>query len=153
MKLITDLQKRVNEFNEGLQSGFFVSEILRENEAFIINMNTEEQLFDRGINNLGVSISDYAPYHPMTIEIKKQKGQPFNRVTLHDEGDFAGSFYLEVGNEKFEVKAGDFKTQDLIKKYGRQILGLTNENIAQLIWVYIFPELKETTKKYIYGKK
>lgn len=153
MKLITDLQNRVHEFNEGLKSGFFISEILRENEAFIVNMNSELQLNDRGVNNLGVSISDYAPYHPMTIEIKKQKGQPYDRVTLHDEGDFAGSFFLEIGTDQFEIKAGDFKTLDLINKYGRQILGLTNENITQLIWDYIYPDLMEVTSKYIYGKK
>lgn len=152
MKLINDLRKRVSDYNEGLQSGFFVSEIIRENEAFIVNMNSEDQLFEQGVNNLGVSIDDYAPYHPMTIEIKKQKGQPYDRVTLHDEGDFSGSFFIETQNELFEIKAADFKTHDLIKKYGRQILGLTNENISKLIRDYIFPGLQEITKKYIYGK-
>lgn len=153
MKLITDLQQRVKEFNDGLQSGLFVSKILLENEAYIIDMNATEQLFEQGINNLGVHIDDYAPYSPYTIEIKQQKGQPTNRVTLHDEGDFSGSFYMEVGNEKFEIKAGDFKTHDLMKKYGRQILGLTNENIKQLIWQYIYPDIIEQRKKLIYGKK
>lgn len=153
MNLITNLQSRVKEYDEGLKSGFFVSEIIRENESFIINMNTEEQLFEKGVNNLGVSISDYAPYAEWTIAVKNMKGQPTDRVTLHDEGDFAGSFYLQIGTDNFEVKAGDFKTHDLIRKYGRQILGLTNENIAKLIWEYIYPELQDITKKYIYGKK
>lgn len=152
MRIINDLRKRVKEYDEGLKSGLFVSEIILENEAFIVNMNSELQLYDQGVNNLGVSISDYKPYAEMTIEIKKQKNQPYDRVTLHDEGDFAGSFFLQVGNENFEIKAGDFKTVDLMKKYGRQILGLTNENITQLIWQYIYPDLKTTTKKYIYGK-
>ena len=153
MKLITDLQNRVKEFNNGLQSGLYIQNILLENEAYIIDMNATEQLFEQGINNLGVPIDDYAPYTPYTIQIKQEKGQPTNRVTLHDEGDFSGSFYMEVGNEKFEIKAGDFKTHDLMKKYGRQILGLTNENIKQLIWQYIYPDIIEQRKKLIYGKK
>lgn len=63
-------------------------------------------------------------------------------------------FFLEVGDKQFEIKASDFKTEDLIKKYGRQILGLTDENIAILIWQYIYPDLMDEAKKkkQIYGK-
>jgi hypothetical protein len=151
MKKITDLRKRVADFNEALTSGRLIQNIIWENETYIVDMNAEEQLFEQGINRLGVEISDYAPYSPVTIEIKEAKGQPTNRVTLRDEGDFESSFFLEVGDKQFEIKASDFKTEDLIKKYGRQILGLTNENIAKLIWQYIYPDLLTKAKKTIYG--
>lgn len=151
MKRITDLRKRVADFNEALTSGRLIQQIIWDNEAYIIDMNAEEQLFEQGINSLGVEISDYAPYSPVTIEIKEAKGQPTNRVTLRDEGDFESSFFLEVGNKQFEIKASDFKTEDLIKKYGRRILGLTDENIAILIWQYIYPDLMDEAKKQIYG--
>ena len=153
MKLIIDLKNRVEKFELGLSSGQFIQDIIFENEAYIIDMNATEQLFEQGVNNLGVSIDDYAPYSPYTIEIKKQNGQPTNRVTLHDEGDFAGSFFIQVGTGLFEIKAADFKTQDLIKKYGRQILGLTDENIKELINKYILPDILKQRSKYIYGKK
>lgn len=152
MKKITDLRKRVADFNEALTSGRLMQDIVWNNDAYIVNMNAEEQLFERGINRLGVEIMDYAPYSPVTIEIKEAKGQPTNRVTLRDEGDFESSFFLEVGDKQFEIKASDFKTEDLIKKYGRQILGLTDENIAILIWQYIYPDLMDEAKKQIYGK-
>lgn len=153
MKLINDLLKRVTDFNEELKSGRLMQKIIWDNEAYIIDMNAEEQLYEQGVNNLGVSISDYAPYSPVTIEIKKAKGQPTNRVTLRDEGDFESSFYLEVDDKQFEIKAADWKTEDLIKRYGRQILGLTDENIKILIEHYIFPDLLEEAKKQIYGKE
>lgn len=152
MKKITDLRKRVADFNEALTSGRLMQDIIWSNDAYIVDMNAEEQLFERGINRLGVEIMDYAPYTPVTIEIKKALGQPTNRVTLRDEGDFESSFFLEVGDKQFEIKASDFKTEDLIKKYGRQILGLTDENIAILIWQYIYPDLIDEAKKQIYGK-
>lgn len=152
MGKIDDLLKRVVKFNDELTSGRLVQKIIWDNEAYIIDMNAEEQLFEQGVNRLGVSIMDYAPYSPVTIAIKEAKGQPANRVTLRDEGDFESSFYLEVGDKQFEIKASDFKTEDLIKKYGRQILGLTDENISILIWKYIFPDLMAETKKQIYGK-
>lgn len=152
MKVITDLRKRVADFNEALTSGRLIQNIIWENEAYIVDLNAEEQLFEQGINRLGVEISDYAPYSPVTIEIKEAKGQPTNRVTLRDEGDFESSFFLEVGTKQFEIKASDWKTEELIKKYGRQILGLTDENIAILIWQYIYPDLMNEAKKQIYGK-
>ena len=151
MKKITDLRKRVADFNEALTSGRLMQDIIWNNDAYIVDMNAEEQLFEQGINRLGVDIMDYRPYTPLTIAIKEEKGQPTNRVTLRDEGDFESSFFLEVGDKQFEIKASDFKTEDLIKKYGRQILGLTNENIAKLIWQYIYPDLLTKAKKTIYG--
>lgn len=57
---------------------------------------------------------------------------------------------MEVGKESFEIKASDFKTEHLIKMYGRQILGLTDENLSTLIWQYIYPDLLEKTKEILY---
>ena len=152
MKLIDNLRQRVTEFNELLQSGRLIQSIILENEYVITDMNSEDQLYEQGINRLGVNIMDYAPYSPLTIEIKKEKGQPYNRVTLRDEGDFEQSFYVEADTQQFTIKAADWKTEDLIQRYGRRILGLTEENKIILIWVYIYPELKAKTKEYIYGK-
>lgn len=151
LQSILDLQQRVIVANDGLTSGKWLQQIIWDNEAYIIDMNAEEQLFEQGINRLGVDIMDYAPYSPLTIAIKEEKGQPTNRVTLRDTGDFETSFFLEVGDKQFEIKAADFKTEDLIKKYGRQILGLTTENIGALIWQYIYPDLLKQTKNVIYG--
>ena len=114
-------------------------------------MNEQDQLYDSGINTSGVKIMSYKPYKPLTIRIKKEKGQPIDRVTLRDTGDFQSSFYLEVGNEQFEIKANDWKTEDLIKKYGREILGLTDEHISELIWNFIYPDILEKAKSEIYG--
>lgn len=152
MKQITDLRNRVANFNEALTSGRLIQNIIWDNEAYIVDLNAEEQLYEQGINRLGVEIADYAPYSPVTIAIKEAKGQPTNRVTLRDEGDFESSFFLEVGDKQFEIKASDFKTEDLIRKYGRQILGLTDENIAILIWQYIYPDLINEAKTQIYGR-
>lgn len=152
LQSIIDLQTKVKTLNDGLTSGLFVREIIDDGltTAFILDANSEDQLFEQGINRLGVDIMDYAPYSPLTIEIKEEKGQPTDRVTLRDYGDFESSFFLEVNDTQFEIKASDFKTEELIKKYGKEILGLTNENIAKLIWQYIYPDLLEKVKKTIY---
>lgn len=152
LQSIIELKNRVITFNEGLVSGMYIQRIIMDNEAYIVDLNAQDQLYEEGINRLGVSIMDYAPYRPLTIAIKEQKGQPTNRVTLRDTGDFESSFYLEVSNKQFEVKASDWKTEALIKKYGRQILGLTDENISSLIWDYIYPDLMKKAREIILNK-
>lgn len=144
---IIDLHNRVSAFKNDI--GIIIQNVVYENEAYIVDMNTEDQLYQRGVNALGVDISDYKPYSPITIEIKHLKNQPTDRVTLRDTGDFHSSFYIFAGIEQFEINAKDTKTKALIAKYGRQILGLTNENISSLIWDYIFPDLRDQLNKYL----
>lgn len=93
LKSIQDLRNRVATFNNGLSSGAYIQQIIWDNDAYIVDMNAEEQLVEQGINRLGVDIMDYAPYSPLTIAIKEEKGQPTNRVTLRDTGDFEASFF------------------------------------------------------------
>ena len=146
---LTENARRVNS-----RMNFFVADLIADGEtmAFIIDAKAEEQLYEQGINRLGVDISDYAPYSPLTIEIKQAKGQPFDRVTLRDEGDFESSFFLDIGEDRFEIKAADFKTEGLIQKYGRQILGLTVENLTILIWEYVYPGVMDKVKKQLYER-
>lgn len=153
LQSIINLSQRAKKLDADLQGGLLLRDIIMDGEvtAFILDANAQEQLYEQGVNALGVSISDYQPYSPLTIQIKGLKGQPYDRVTLRDEGDFENSFYLNVNDKQFEIKASDFKTEWLIHKYGRQILGLTNENITILITEYLLPELKERTKKILYG--
>lgn len=121
--------------------------IIRENEHVIIDMNAEDQLFKKGIDRNGVSIMSYAPYAPFTIEIKRMKGQPTSRVTLRDEGEFHSSFYVEYQQDGFEIKALDWKTDELIKGYGEEIMGLTNENVKEFREDFIAPAFEKEFKK------
>ena len=57
MKLIDNLRQRVTEFNELLQSGRLIQSIILENEYVITDMNSEDQLYEQGINRLGVNMT------------------------------------------------------------------------------------------------
>ena len=141
--MIENLLSKVVSFNDALTSGRAVSEIIKDNEAFICDMNSQVQLYEQGINRLGVSITDYQPYAESTIAYKKRKGQPYDRVTLRDTGAFHASFYITTTDKDFEIKARDEKTQWLTKRYGNQILGLTEEHIAEVAAEYVYPELMD----------
>lgn len=136
-----NLTARLRQFNTDLVNT--MQDIILEYETVIVDMNAEEQLYEQGITSYGVSIASYAPYSELTIQIKEQKGQPTNRVTLRDEGDFEGSFFVKINPESFEVKAGDWKTEDLTRQYGDEILGLTVENINEFVNQYLFPRLQK----------
>ena len=150
--MISTLLERVKRFNSDLTEGKIFQEVIKENENVIIDMNAENQLFEKGVNALGVSISSYRPYSDKTVEIKKMKGQPFDRVTLRDTGDFHSAFFVRVSRENFSIDSTDWKTKKLVKKYGDQkgdIFGLTDENLTELITEYVAPEVLEIAKNMI----
>ena len=142
MNIIDTAIKNWTAVNDKMRSNQYLKEILNDIDAatFIIDANANQQLYEQGVNALGVSIASYAPYKPFTIAVKKQKGQPTDRVTLRDTGDFERSFHLKIGRESFIVTADDWKTDELMEKYGK-IFGLTNENKAKLCQQYIKPDL------------
>lgn len=145
--IIQNLSATIAQFEKSIPD--LIAKVIVDNQEFIIDMNAESQLYDKGINRFGVDISDYAPYSPITIEIKREKGQPYNRVTLRDEGKFESSFFIEFLNDGFRISASDAKTAALTRKYGDGILGLTDENLQVVIGDYIKPFIFEQARKTI----
>ncbi len=150
MGILEDLLARVKTFNEGLTGGKYIADIINDNDWEIIEMNTVDQLYDRGITATGISIADYEPYSEYTIELKEMKGQPTNRVTLRDEGDFHRSFEVDTDNEKMMIVASDRKTIKLIQRYGDDIMGLTQENIEKFEEETLLPQIMKVAKQTIF---
>lgn len=100
-------------------------------EAEILDYNTEEQLFRAGQGSTGQAIRP--PYTAFTTQIKQAKGQPTNRVTLRDSGDFHESFRVDWQATQFGITATDPKTPALVAKYGREVFGLNDKGIQELI--------------------
>lgn len=95
-------------------------------ETQIMDLNLEQM--NAGEESTGEAI--WPPYAPITIEIKKAKGQPFDKVTLRDEGDFQRAIDIDWGNEDFFLFSHDDKYTELIRKYGLDIFGLNDKNVA-----------------------
>lgn len=123
-------------------------EILKHEEV-IVNMIAEEQLFEQGIEGRGIKIMSYQPYKPSTIKRKLKKGQPTDRVTLRDTGEFHASLHVEFDEGGFYVASTDDKAKYLLDRYGKTIFRLTNENLKVLLNDYIRPELYSKLKAYI----
>jgi len=65
------------------------------------------------------------PYTPFTVELKEEKGQPTDRVTLKDTGDFYEGFIVERKGDVVIFTSTDWKTNALVEKYGDAIFGLS----------------------------
>ena len=140
-----------SELNHQLRNGHALQMLVEKNADWIADCVRDKQLYERGENALGVDIMSYRPYTDFTVQIKTEKGQPTDRVTLRDTGDFHKSIHVEAGTSYFEIVASDWKTEELKGKYGDDILGLNAEHTNELIWQKIYPDLLQYAKGLIFG--
>jgi len=120
----------------------YAIDAVMEEKAVVLDMNFEEQLYLEGVNRNNVPIMDYKPYSPATEFIKQQKRQPYDRVTLRDEGDFHSDGDIErIDDVTAEIVSTDQKSEWLQDKYGKEILGLKPDNMTELKENYVKPYL------------
>jgi len=100
----------------------------------ILDLNRYDQLFDKGINSEGVRLDEVGGgYASFTIDYKQSKGQPTDRITLKDSGDFYNSFKIKVSTDYLEILADTIKpTSNLLDDWGVDILGLTDQSKEKL---------------------
>ena len=102
----------------------------------IIDWIQQDQLIDEGINKFGKIIGYYSYATELISNGKKKQGDHYN---LFDTGAFFRSFVVIVGIDAIKIDANAQKGEDnLFKKFGNKIIGLTDEN---------FTKLKELVKK------
>lgn len=141
MGIISDKIEALQQFkNEMFENIRF---LIDKYDYILIDMNVQDQLYESGINRNSEKLDDRNPYADITIEVKMAKRQPYNRVTLRDEGDFHRSFKVDARHNEFEIYATDIKTEILAEKYGTEIFGLTDDNLNEFIWEYMLPELQK----------
>lgn len=130
---------------------FKVTDILKETindfDYIIINMITEDQLFEKGIDGTGEKIKNQQTgslgYTRFTIRVKISKSQPIDRITLKDTGSFYNSIRVEGTNNSLIVSSNIGITADIIEKYGIDVLRPTKETMEEFIKEYYLPKLKE----------
>ena len=100
-------------------------------KSLIEQLNANNQLLQSGSDGTGLPVTPN--YTTTTIRYKRRKGQPTNRVTLKDTGDFHESITAVFNGSEIELIATDPKTGKLVQKYGKDILGLDDKSIATLL--------------------
>lgn len=104
--------------------------ISNKHKAEILDYIREKQLFNLGIDGNGNRLLEYTEY---TKALKRQKGQPTNRTTLEDSGDFYKGFGLFLTDQySIGVFSRDQKTAEIVEKYGSDIFLFTEKNIKEI---------------------
>jgi len=127
---INELKKRLVDWKASFTD--ITVDVAKKYEAEIEDLVTEDQLL-QGKDNKGKPIRP--KYSPFTVRIKRLKGQPFDRVTLKDEGDYHRSIDVRFGTGSsqhvFVFFATDEKSEMLERKYGKDLLGLNPESLEE----------------------
>lgn len=128
MKIIEEKIKNLQSFQK--EAFAVVIEVVRDNEDLVLKLNTNDQLFDSGVDSMGKKIEP--KYTASTVATKRSKGQPTGRVTLRDKGDFHASFFVLYEDDRFTIFSDDPKAKYLFDKYGDDVLGLNKESVEAL---------------------
>lgn len=116
----------------------------KKEEAF--DLNTDDQLFSKGIDSEGKSLGTYAP---LTIKLRSEAGLPVDRITTRVTGDFHDAWEGNFTKWPVPFTSSDSKTPDLIFLFGVSIFGLTDDNIDVLLDDGLRDEITESVEKNI----
>lgn len=124
MTTVTAMRKRFDKVNLVTLTTDAMEEVPNE----VVQYNIDQ--LDEGKNRIG----DYIlpEYHPVTVSVKKTKGQEFRFVTLQDTNEFRSKFFLNIAGNTYGINSSDSKTSALVAKYGEEIFGLTKAHQAEL---------------------
>jgi len=142
--------------NAILVRGYILEETAKavyKNEVEIIKLNTEDQLFNKGINVegglLGVYSRDHQPSPDSILKgYPKLRGQRYNFV---DSGRLFNDMEINVAENKVIFSNTDTgnKLLDLHSLIGADFIGLTSDNVYRLNYEIIQPELFKFIQKYL----
>lgn len=124
--------RRLKEAQKNLSS--LTIDAVKKNESEIVNLNIS-QMEESGVTHKGEEIQrrgvSYRGYSPMTVQIKRLKGQETKHITLKDEGDFHNKMKIVYNQDSFTFTSDDDKTEEL-QSYYSDIFGLTDQNIEEM---------------------
>lgn len=112
----------------------------------------DDQLTKEGIDSTGEVIGYYSQLTEILSGGKKKFGDHY---TLNDTGAFYRGMFVVVLNDGLVIdsdganKIGKKKDENLFEKYGENIVGLTDENMAKLIEA-LKPKYIESVKRMLY---
>ena len=123
------------QFIESLQVEFdqVIQQTIQQFDYVLIDYVVNKQLFQKGIDGKGERLPGYSR---TTIRMKISKGQPADRTTLHDKQKFVASIQVDAYSDRYEIKATIGYTKYLMRRYGRDILRPTDENMNEFLRNY-----------------
>lgn len=138
--------KQINFVNE-LEENIFPTfrDVLKQFDFVVKDYVVNKQLFQKGIDGNKERLPGYSR---TTIRLKISKGQPVDRTTLHDSEKFVASIEIDAFSDRFEVSSNVSYDKYIIKRYTKDVLKPTKENMEDFFRVYFLPNLKNYVNNY-----
>lgn len=119
----------------------------------IIKLNTEEQLFKRGVNSLGIKLSDIGgDYADFTIQKAIEDGRPKKSpsdINLHNEGIFYKTFKVKFQKDHIDMSANPSRgNSNLFDDWGEEIVGLDSQS-RDVVVKFLIKEIPNVLRKKI----
>jgi hypothetical protein len=139
MPILAPLRKIADTFIN-LNASSIVFNVIGNNKEIqkeILDLNRITQLFLKGEDSKGVDLNTMTQsgfgYSQRTIENKRRKNLPTNRVTLFDTGKFYKSFRLVIQPKYMDIVAQPNKgDSNLFDDFGDDIVGLSEDSLELL---------------------
>lgn len=130
------------EFIENFQNVLFevFKNTINQHNLVLKDFIIEKQLYDKGIDGNEKRLKGYTR---QTIRLKIAKGQPADRTTLKDTGEFYASITIDAFNDSFKVESNVSYDKYLIKNYKPAVLKISNSNFKDFAEKYFIPKLKD----------
>jgi len=110
------------------------------------NSNQEQvKDYNRGQMFAGIKIDNtqIGSYALSTIRQKQRKGQPFDRVTLRDTGEFYQDLQIDAKPDEVVFTSPTSYSAFIFTRYTTDVLGLTMENMRVFYEQFTKPILKQ----------
>lgn len=145
MGVVDRFNKRIDELEKAIYPT--IQRTVNRNKGDIIDQQTNEQMY-KGEDSKGMQ---FVPSYALsTINAKKRKGQPTNRVTLKDTGDLYKSINVDAKTTEFIISANVEYFKYLVLHYSSNIiLGLKREYLTEFVNTKVLPNLEVEFKKII----
>lgn len=135
MKKARELARRLKEATSERKLEELVLKIVKEDEAYLTGLN-KLQLFE-SLDSQGEPLGEYS-----SLAYANKKGRI--TVDLKLTGDFYDGFFIDTSELPIAFDSRDSKTELLVKKYGKEIFGLSEEHLK----VYIRGRFKTRFQDY-----
>lgn len=145
MDVFSEARKRLAELRDSVNK--VVQSTFEEYKTLIVHYNADEQMYKLGQDSKGSVIRP--AYSPITVSIKKRKGQPTDRVTLKDTGRFHKTLIVTPKENHVEISSDLEYAKYLFKRYGDDVLGIQEEILREFVTRYVVPRLQENASQKI----
>lgn len=112
---------------------------IRKFDFVLLDYNTNKQMNIKGEDSKGSQIGEYSGGYK---RIRVKRGLQVDHVDLNFTGKFQAELHIVTENNQFKIESNVTYAEDIVKRYGKQVLGIQQRNLEEFVNNYILPNLK-----------